>query len=131
MEIQVTNVHTVDNIQQAREQLERYKTRGYDKDHLYVLTHDKERNKRIAASTDADEIGVAEEGLDTAFANIFRSRGAELRAKLRSMGISKEEAERLEEEMDNDRIVVIAWGGNQYDDNDYDPNIVYFPPLLI
>jgi len=131
MEIQVTNVHTVDNIQQAREQLDRYKTLGYDKDHLFVLTHDKDRNKRLAEATDAEEIGISEEGLDTAFANIFRSRGSELRAKLRSMGVSKEEAERLEEEMDRDRIVVIAWGGNQYDDHDYDPNIVYFPPLLI
>jgi hypothetical protein len=131
MNIKVTNVHTVDNINEAREQISRYKSLGYDKDHLYVLAHDKDRTKRIAEKTDAEQIGVYEEGLDTAIANIFRSRGDELRAKLRSMGVSPEEAERLEMEMDKDKIVIIAWGGSEYYDNDYDPNIVYYPPLLV
>jgi hypothetical protein len=47
------------------------------------------------------------------------------------MGVSPEEAERLEMEMDKDKIVIIAWGGSEYYDNDYDPNIVYYPPLLV
>ncbi|QYR20581.1 general stress protein [Paenibacillus sp. sptzw28] len=131
MNIKVTNVHTVDNISEAMEQLSRYKSLGYDKDHLYVLAHDKDRTKRIAETADAERIGIYEEGLDTAIANIFRSRGDELRAKLKSMGVSPEEAERLEMEMDKDKIVIIAWGGSEYDDNDYDPNIVYYPPLLV
>ena len=131
MDIQVTNVHTVDTVSEAKAQISRYRSLGYDKEHLYVLAHDKDRTKRVSESTGAEQIGIAEEGLDTAIANIFRSRGAELRAKLRSMGVSKEEAEKLEKEMDNDKIVVIAWGGNQYFDNDYDPDIVYFPPILI
>ncbi|MFC5652841.1 general stress protein [Paenibacillus solisilvae] len=131
MEIQVTNVHTVNNIAEARKQIEKYKSKGYDREHLYVLAHDKERTKRIAEETNVEQIGVAEEGIDTAIANIFRSRGSELRAKLKSMGVSPEEAERLEREMDQDKIVVIAWGGVQFNDEDYDPAVVYYPLILV
>lgn len=131
MEIKVTNVHTVNTIAEARQQIETYKSKGYDKDHLYILAHDKERTKRLAAQTDAEQIGIAEEGLDMAIANIFRSRGSELRAKLKSMGVSPEEAERLESEMDQDKIVVIAWGGVQFYEDDYDPAIIYYPLILV
>lgn len=131
MDIQVTNVHTVNNIAEARQQIEQYKLKGYDKEHLYILAHDKDRTKRIAEEMNVEQIGVAEEGLDTAIANIFRSRGSELRAKLKSMGISPEEAERLEREMDQDKIVVIAWGGIQFNEGEYDPAVVYYPLILV
>ncbi len=131
MDIQVTNVHTVNNITEARQQIQYYKLKGYDKEHLYILAHDKDRTKRIAEEMNVEQIGVAEEGLDTAIANIFRSRGSELRAKLKSMGISPEEADRLEKEMDHDKIVVIAWGGNQFNGDEYDPAVVYYPLILV
>ncbi|CAH1210850.1 hypothetical protein PAECIP111893_03302 [Paenibacillus plantiphilus] len=126
----VTSVHAVSTIQEAREQLDRYILQGYSRDQLFVLAHEKDRTERIAEQTHAEEIGMNEEGLGTAIANIFRSRGAELRAKMRSVGISEVEAERLESEMDRDRIVVIAWGGKPYEDDNYDPNIIYYPPII-
>ncbi|MNE64192.1 hypothetical protein D3C80_1595930 [compost metagenome] len=46
---------------------------------------------------------------------------------MRSLGISEMDAERLEREMDQDKILVIAWGGKEYDTNDYDPAIYYYP----
>lgn len=122
-----TKVHTVNNAVEVQEQVYRFQTEGYAREYIIVLTHDKGRTNRLAARTDAEKIGVAEEGLGTAIANIFRSNGDELRAKMRSLGLSKTDAERLERELDQDKILVIAWGGKEYVGDDYDPYVYYYP----
>ena len=127
---ELTKVHTVMTREEVQEQVHRFRREGYGEDSIFVLTHDKTRTKRIAERTDAEEIGIAEEGIGTAIGNIFRNTGDELRAKMRSLGISKEEVERLEAEMDRDKIVVIAWGGREYKDDDYDRE-VYFHPYMM
>lgn len=122
-----TKVHTVSNSMEVQEQVYRFQNEGYHSDHIFVLTHDKDRTKRLADNTDAEKIGISEEGLGSAIANIFRSQGDELRAKMRSLGISRNEAERLEREMDKDKILVIAWGGKEYYGEEYDSEISYYP----
>ncbi|MFD0589093.1 general stress protein [Paenibacillus sp. GCM10027627] len=124
---EVTKVHTVRTAEEVQRQFRQFRDEGYLEDRIFVLTHDKTRTKRLAERTDAEEIGVFEQGLGTTIANLFRSTGDELRAKMRSLGISKTEAERLEEEMDRDAIVVIAWGGREYGDEDFDRDIYYHP----
>jgi hypothetical protein len=126
-----TKVHTVNNAVEVQEQVYRYQAEGYAKDYIYVLTHDKDRTNRIAENTDAEKIGIAEEGLGTAIANIFRSNGDELRAKMRSLGISEQDAERLEQEMDQDKILVIAWGGKEYTGEEFDPYVYYYPHYIV
>jgi len=125
-----TKVHTVDSIMEVQEQIYRFQREGYLQSQIYVLTHDKDRTDRIAQNTDASKIGMAEEGIGTAIANVFRSTGDELRAKMRSLGISPYDAERLEMEMDKDKILVIARGGKEYADEDYDPAIYYYPRYM-
>lgn len=122
-----TKVTTVNNILEARNEIQRLIDEGYLKGSLYVLAHDSERTDRLVEHTKASPIGIIEEGVITAIANLFRSRGDELRAKLRSMGVSKEQAELLEAEMDLGKIVILAWGGKMYADDEYDPNISYYP----
>ncbi|MBB3108528.1 hypothetical protein FHS18_000556 [Paenibacillus phyllosphaerae] len=126
-----TNVHTVDTLQEAKAQVDRFVAQGYTKDQLFVLAHDKDRTERLVEETDTERIGLEEEGVMTAAANLFRSRGMELRAKMQSVGIRAEEAERLEKELDRDKIVVIAWGGKPYGDDDYDPAIMFYPPFIV
>jgi hypothetical protein len=122
-----TKVTTVNNILEARQEIQQLIDEGYLKDSLYVLAHDSERTDHIVENTKANPIGIVEEGVITAIANLFRSRGDELRAKMRSMGVSKEQAEMLESEMDYGKIVILAWGGKMYADEEYDPNISYYP----
>ncbi|MCM3626936.1 general stress protein [Paenibacillus glycanilyticus] len=122
-----TRVHTVSNMLEVQEQVHRFERDGYARENIFVLTHDKGRTARIARNTDAEEIGVSAEGVGTAIANIFRSTGDELRAKMRSLGISKQYAEHLEEQMDRDKILVIAWGGKEYRDDEYDTSVYYYP----
>ncbi|GGG56982.1 general stress protein [Paenibacillus radicis (ex Gao et al. 2016)] len=126
-----TKVHTVKSIVEVQEQVYRFQREGYAKDNIFVLTHDKDRTARIADNTDAEKIGVSAEGLGTAIANIFRSNGDELRAKMRSLGISKQYAEHLESEMDRDKILVIAWGGREYIGDEFDPAVYYYPHYMI
>lgn len=125
-----TKVKTVRNVTEAQEQVGKFRLDGYRDDQIYVLAYDKDRTDRVAERTNAEQIGVMEEGFGTAIANVFRSRDEELRAKLRSMGFIQADAERLEMEMENDKIIVIAWGGTYYEGNDYDPSIYYYPPML-
>ena len=121
-----TKVRIVGSITEVQEQIGVLQNEGYIRDHIFVLTHDKDRTSRIADNTDATTIGISEEGLGTAIANIFRSTGDELRAKMRSLGISKYDAERLENEMDRDKVLVIGWGGKEYTGEDFDPTIYYY-----
>lgn len=130
MNTEQTKVHTVMTREEVQEQVYRFRREGYAEDRIFVLTHDKTRTKRLAERTDAEEIGIMDEGIGTAIGNIFRNTGDELRAKMRSLGIAEAEAERLEGEMDRDKIVVIAWGGREYDNDDFDRD-VYFHPYMM
>ncbi|MNI51049.1 General stress protein 17M [compost metagenome] len=124
----LTKVNTVNNIVEVRKKIEELVSEGYQRDNLFVLTHNKERTEHISDNTDAGTIGVAEEGVITAIANLFRSQGDELRAKLTAMGVSKEHAEQLEGEMDHGKIVILAWSGTSYEGDNFDDSISYYPP---
>lgn len=76
--------------------------------------------------TDGHKIGVGEEGIITAIANLFRSNGDGLRAQLRAMGVAKGHAEQLEAEMDKGKIVILASTGVTFDGESIDKNISYF-----
>jgi hypothetical protein len=121
-----TKVYTVNNIMEARTKIDELESQGYAEGNIYVLTHDKARTEKIAEHTDGQEIGIAEEGILTATANLFRSTGDELRAKLRAMGVSKGHAEQLESEMDKGKIVILTWVGTTYDGDSFDQNIAYY-----
>jgi hypothetical protein len=123
-----TMVHTVNNVLEARDAITRLQRDGYPKENIFVLSHDKDRTEHVADETNANKVGVAEEGVLTAIGNLFRSTGDGLRAKLTSMGVSQEHANRLEKEMDNGKIVLLAWSGTTYDRDRYDDNIQYMTP---
>ncbi len=128
--IEQTKVLTVNNVLEVREKLEELVNEGYAKGNLFVIAHDERRTDHISEHTDATKIGILEEGPITAIANLFRSKGDELRAKLRSVGISEEHAEQLERELDKGLVVIVAWGGISYHLNEYDPKITYYWPWI-
>ncbi|MDK8183487.1 general stress protein [Paenibacillus sp. UMB4589-SE434] len=125
-----TKVFTVENAIQAERRIQELVREGYNKDNLYVLAHDNDRTERVAEQTNASKIGVAEEGILTTIGNLFRSHGDTLRAKMRSMGVSKQYADILESELDKGKIVILAWNGVSYEGDRYDSEVTYFPPYL-
>jgi hypothetical protein len=126
-----TKVFTVNTIMDVRKKVEQLEREGYYKEDIFVLTHDKKRTDEISEQTVGHGIGTAEEGVLTTIANLFRSTGDGLCAKLRAMGVSKEQAERLESEMERGLIVVLGWTGMTYHEDNYDERVSYFDYMPI
>src|SRR5699024_3170653 len=81
--------------------------KGIDKADIYVLTHDDDRTNRLADNVNINTIGIEEEGLGTAVGNMFRNKGDELRGKLQNMGYSSIESEKLEEKLDQGKVLLL------------------------
>jgi hypothetical protein len=107
-----TNAHAyakvVENGVQAVETVKELRNTGYRYEDVFVLAHSQDRTDRIAGTADAKEIGMKEEGMFDSLANLFRSRGDELRAKIVSMGFTEAEAAFYEKELDLGKVLVIA-----------------------
>lgn len=104
----MNTVQVVENGVEAKKVIDQYNIQGFTKDEIYLLAHDKIRSKDLTDALDIQDIGIKEEGVFESIANVFRTRGDELRSKMVSLGLSQAEAERCEEEMDHGRVVVIA-----------------------
>ncbi|MGE7215319.1 general stress protein [Priestia koreensis] len=104
----MVDVKVVENGVQAKEIVETLIRNGFTTDEIYLLAHDKNRSKDLADAIDTNNIGLKEQGVGSALANVFRSRGDELRSKMTSLGLSQPEAERYEEELDRGKVIVIA-----------------------
>ncbi|WP_426449786.1 general stress protein [Paenibacillus sp. S-38] len=104
-----TKLKLVNGEEAAIRAVQAFREEGHSLDEIYVLAHDGDTVSELSRLTDANTIGVMEEGMATAFANLFRSRGDQLRAKMESLGISALDAERYEEELDKGRIMVLVW----------------------
>lgn len=103
-----TRVSVTSNLQEAQNKVQQLYREGFEREHIYVLTHSAEGTDYVANYTGAEQITMAEEGVLTSIANLFRSRGDELRAKMRSLGVPDVEAGRLESELDKGKILVLA-----------------------
>ncbi|MBO0960977.1 general stress protein [Neobacillus sp. MM2021_6] len=101
-------VKVVENGVEAKREIEQLIMQGFTKDEIYLLAHDKHRSEDLTDSLDIGGIGVGEQGVFDSIANVFRTRGDELRSKLESLGLSHAEAEHYEEELDQGRVVVVA-----------------------
>ncbi|RHW40250.1 general stress protein [Neobacillus notoginsengisoli] len=104
----MVKVDVVENGVQAREKLSLFATEGYAKDEVYLFAHDKERTEDLAEALDAGEVGLKEQGLIDTVTNVFKKRGDELRAQFEALGLTADEAERYEKELDKGRLVLVA-----------------------
>jgi hypothetical protein len=102
------NVKVVENGLEAKKEIEQLTMQGFDRDDIYLFAHDKNRSEDLADSLNISDVGVEEQGFFGSIANVFKTRGDELRSKFESLGLSTAEAERYEEELDHGRCVVIA-----------------------
>ena len=101
-------VKIVENGVEAKRVIDQFLNQGYTKDEVYLLAHDKDRSEDLTDATHTNEIGVPEQGVLDSVANVFRTRGDELRSKLQSLGLSDIEAQQFEKELDQGRVVVVA-----------------------
>ncbi|WP_226669121.1 general stress protein [Metabacillus litoralis] len=98
----------VENGVQASEMIAELTSQGYTKDEIYLFAHDLTRSKHLTEHTDTNNIGLTEEGIFDKIARVFRSRGEDLQIRMASIGLSQSEAVRLEEELDDGKVVIVA-----------------------
>ncbi|MBV7505234.1 general stress protein [Bacillus sp. sid0103] len=101
-------VKVVENGLQAKREIERLLNQGFTRDEVFLLAHNKERSEDLTDALDSNEIGMHEQGVLDSIANVFRTRGDELRSKMESLGITESEAEQFEQELDLGKVVVVA-----------------------
>lgn len=100
--------YTLENVVQAKAQVETLETQGYSKDDIYIFAHSKRRGEDISKALDTEEVGMAEQGFLDSMKNMFTTRGDELRSKMEAAGLSAEEADDAEAELDKGKLIVIA-----------------------
>lgn len=99
---------TVENALQAKTEIDKLASQGYDHDDIYIFAHDKKRQKDVTDALDTESVGMKEQGFLDSMKNMTSSRGDELRAKMEGAGLTKQEAEEYEEELDKGKLVIIA-----------------------
>jgi len=100
-------INVAENAEKALEVVKDLYQQGFEMDDIYVLAHHEDVTHKLAAIANTKEIGISEEGIYHSLANMFKSRGDELRSKFVSLGVSDDEAARLERELDNGHVAVI------------------------
>ncbi|UII55804.1 general stress protein [Cytobacillus spongiae] len=115
-------VLVAENGVEATQSIEALQSDGYDKEHVYIFAHDKNRSENLTSATSTGDVGIKEQGFFESIGNLFRTRGDELRSKMRSVGMSQVEAERYEEVLDTGKLVIV--GSNQAESiqNDFKMN---------
>jgi hypothetical protein len=111
-----TRVSVTSSLEDTQNKVQQLHSEGFKKDHIYVLTHSAEGTDYVAEFTGAEQISMAEEGLFTSIANLFRSRGEELKAKIMALGVPEAEAARLLNELEWGKILVLATPALKEDD---------------
>jgi len=99
---------TVENVVQAKAEVERLETKGFSRDDIYIFAHSKKRANDITDALDTEEVGMKEQGFVESMKNMFTSRGDELRSKMEAAGLSSEEASDAEQELDAGKLIIIT-----------------------
>lgn len=100
---------TVENALQAKREIDKLETQGFTHDDIYIFAHDKGRSKHITSALDTESVGMKEQVFLDSMKNMTSSRGDELRNKMAAVGLSVQEAEQYEKELDKGKLVLIAY----------------------
>ena len=101
-------VKIVENDLEVKKSVVHFLNQGFRKEDVYIFAHDKDRSMDLTDATDTNGIEVTDQGVFEALANLFRSRGDELRSDMESLGLSYFEAQQFEGELDLGRVVIVA-----------------------
>ncbi|WP_156856191.1 general stress protein [Oceanobacillus sp. AG] len=102
------NVYVVENSVKAKEKIDQLMLQGYTKDEIYVIAHEPDLTDKLSENLHVNQVGMEEEGILDKIANVFRSRGDELRNQFENLGLTEAEADRYEAELDKGHLIVVA-----------------------
>ena len=96
---------TVENALQAKKEIEKLETQGYDDDNIFLFAHDPKRQHDIADALDAED---PDSGFMNKLKNLTTSRGDQVRSEMQAVGLTKQEADQYEEELDKGKLLIVA-----------------------
>ncbi|WP_102273742.1 general stress protein [Cytobacillus massiliigabonensis] len=96
------------NAIEVQEKISQLVAEGYSKDQIYTFAHDKDYSKELTDDTSTQSVGLEEKGIVDTVANLFKSRGNELRSQFETLGLTQFEAEQYEAELDRGKIIIVA-----------------------
>lgn len=96
---------TVENALQAKKEIEKLESQGYHEDHIYLFAHDPKRQHDIADALDAED---PDSGFMNRLKNINTSRGDQLRSEMQSVGLTEQETDQYEDELNKGKLVIVA-----------------------
>jgi hypothetical protein len=103
MKPQVQEYTNEDNIEQDVQKLA---DNGISRNNIYVMSHDDDRTDRIADKADTNEPTDKEFGIDSE--NRFSKKGDELRFKLQELGFTEQEADDMEDDLDEGKVLLMV-----------------------
>lgn len=103
--MKLKQVKIVENVIEAKNVIEQFSSQGYTKNEVHLLIHEKDE---LPNEMDTKKVGVVDEDEFNSLANVFCSRGEEMRSKMKSLGLSDLEADQYEENLDQGYLAVIA-----------------------
>lgn len=116
----------VDDEVEAIRQVDYFRQVGYTLDEIYVLTYDQRKAMDMANVTEAN---MPAEGVTSAIANLFRSKEGRLRAKMESLGLSKAESMRYEDELDEGGYLIIGRPSSMDEQPPHGDSTFEMPPI--
>jgi DNA-binding transcriptional MerR regulator len=124
-DLELKVVRVADEVEAIR-QVDHFRQVGYTLDEIYVLTYDQRKTEDMANVTEAN---MPEEGVTSAIANLFRSKEGRLRAKMESLGLSKAESKRYEDELDEGGYLIIGKPNSMDGQPPHDESTFEMPPI--
>lgn len=94
------------NDEQIQQDVQTLGKKDISRNDIYIMSHDDDRTDRIAKNVHANKPADDEFNIDSA--NRFSKKGDELRYKLEELGFSSGEADGLEDELDEGRVLLIV-----------------------
>ncbi|NHM30150.1 general stress protein [Neobacillus terrae] len=101
-------VEVVENGVHALEKIQSLQAAGYQKDDIHLFAHYEKREEDLTKELQTAEMGIGDQGLMNSIGNMFKKRGDELRSQFEALGLSQQEADTYEKELDNGRLVLVA-----------------------
>lgn len=97
----------VENAVRLKDRIDFLLKEGVKREDIYLFARYEDRAEDIANTLHISQAGVSEQGVVQSVKNLFTSRDDELRAQMMSLGLSEEEAKRLDAPLDEGKLVAI------------------------
>ncbi|WP_022792168.1 general stress protein [Marinococcus halotolerans] len=101
------------NDETLSETIDKLRNDGIRDEDMYILAYDNDHDRRARKDTDAKKVGMKVVGFGTSLKNVFRGKTKTILTKLQKLGFDSEKSERLEEELQKGKTLLVVTNQDQ------------------